>query len=271
MIWLLIPVLGVIWFSWRYAWWRPTISTRVPRILMYHMVAPHRPGARFNGLRVTPKRFEQQLAWLVGNGWTSLTLSELLKCGEAIPEKAVVLTFDDGFADNLHRALPLLEKYNCKATLYLVVDRQDREWSTAKKAHHDSGELKNEGKLSDEEVRQMLRSGRVELASHTLTHPNFLNLGDEEKLVELTESKHLLEEKFDVSVESFAYPFGYYRSGDDKLVQQAGYSSAVTTESGLNDFSGCSRFLLKRVKISGKDNLLAFILRMRGGRRGWKK
>jgi hypothetical protein len=54
-------------------------------------------------------------------------------------------------------------------------------------------------------------------------------------------------------------------------VQQAGYSSAVTTESGLNDFSGCSRFLLKRVKISGKDNLLAFILRMRGGRRGWNK
>jgi peptidoglycan/xylan/chitin deacetylase (PgdA/CDA1 family) len=271
MICLVIPLLGFVWFSWRYAWWRPTISTRVPRILMYHMVAPHSPGARFNGLRVTPKRFEQQLVWLVRNNWTSLTVSELFCAGNAIPDKAVALTFDDGFADNLYRALPLLEKYNCKATLYLVVDRHDREWSKAKKAHHDSGELKLEVKLSDEEVREMLRSELVELGSHTLTHPNFLNLPDEEKFAELTESKRVLEERFGVQVKSFAYPFGYFRGGDEQLVEHAGYSSAVTTEAGLNDLTRCSPYLLKRVKISGKDNLLAFILRMRGGRRGWNK
>lgn len=268
---MIIMVLVACWFSWRYAWWRPAVSSRVPRILMYHMIAPHRRGARFNGLRVPPTQFERQLAWLARNNWTSLTVSELLAAGDAPPQKSVVLTFDDGFADNLEHALPLLKKFNVKATLYLVVDRRGRDWSTVKKAHHNSGELKNEAKLADDQVRLLLASGLVELGAHTLTHPNFLKLTEEEKLFELSESKNRLEKLFGVAVQSFAYPFGIYAPEDARLVERCGYSSAVTTTPGLNLPGAVDRFQLKRVKISGKDNLLAFIMRMRGGRRGWKK
>lgn len=60
------------------------------------------------------------------------------------PEKTVAITFDDGYLDNLENAYPILEKYQAKATIYVVVDRHDRDWSTYKKAHHNSGELARE-------------------------------------------------------------------------------------------------------------------------------
>ncbi len=271
MAWLLLPLLLVGWFSFRYAWWRPAVDERHPRILMYHMVSPHRPGARFNGLRVTPQRFEQQLRWLRDRGWTSYTISELMALGDRLPAKAVVITFDDGFADNCLQALPLLQRYQTKATLYLVADRHDRDWSVNKKAHHDSGELRTEPKLSDEQVRQMLASGLVELGSHTLTHPNFLRLSRDERGQELRASKAELEQRFAVPVNSFAYPFGLFQTEDPLLVQAAGYTSAVTTEAGIEIEFARRLFRLRRVKISGKDNLLAFSMRMRGGRRGWNK
>ena len=266
-----VVVVVALWVSMRYAWWRPIVPYRHPRILMYHMVRNHVPGTRFNGLRVTPAMFERQLRWLRDNGWHSYTLSELLAMGHAVPEKSVVLTFDDGYSDNFHKALPLLEKYDFKATLYLVVDRHDRDWSSQKKAHHDSGELGREPKLTDSEVETMLSSGRIELASHTLTHPNFKRLDEEQKRHELATSKQQLEERFGVEVRSFAYPFGIFDTGDARLVEESGYDSAVTTEAGIDRGPAPDPYRLKRVKISGKDNMLAFILRMRGGLRGLGK
>lgn len=264
----LLVVLPVAWFSWRYAWWRPPVAYRYPRILMYHMISPARAGARFNGLRVSPERFEQQLHWLRQHGWHSCTLGELLELGEQAPEKSVAITFDDGYADNLHAALPLLEKYDCRATLYLVVDRMGRDWSASKKAHHDSGELGHEPKLTDDEVRVLLASGRIELASHTLTHPNLARLDEQQKRHELVESKRQLEARFGVPVTGFAYPFGIYSADDVRLVREAGYSSAVTTVAGIDSDYPVDPLQLKRVKVSGKDNLFAFIMRMRGGMRG---
>lgn len=271
MAWLLLPLALGVWFSFRYAWWRPEVSPRYPRILMYHMVCDHRAGQKFNGLRVTPQRFERQLRWLQQHGWTSYTMSELVQTGDRLPERAVAITFDDGFADNCVQALPLLQKYRMKATLYLVVDRHDRDWSVNKKAHHDSGELQLEQKLTDEQVRIMLASGLVELGSHTVTHPNFLRLSREEREKELRASKRELENLFGVPVSSFAYPFGLFQDEDPDLARAAGYTSAVTTEAGIETDLLRRPFTVRRVKVSGKDNLLAFVMRMRGGRRGWNK
>ena len=67
---------------------------------------------------------------------------------------------------------------------------------------------------------------------------------------------------------SFAYPFGLYRPAQIALVQQAGYRSAVTTREGIDNPQRWNPLELRRIKISGKDNWLAFVLRMRGGRRG---
>ena len=260
----------LVWFSLRYAWWRPPVDSSCPRILMYHMISEPRPGLRFNGLRVSPRMFERQLQWFQRHGWQSFTVSGLLEAGDRLPDKAFAITFDDGYADNLLQALPLLKKYNCKATLYLVVDRFDRDWSVGRKAHHDDGELVSEAKLSEKQVQVLLESGCIELGSHSMTHANFLNLSKGEALHELQASKRSLEAQFGVDVTSFAFPFGLYTAEHIDLVSSAGYQSAVTTEEGIESLQNANRLELKRIKISGKDNWLAFLVRMRGGRRGWK-
>jgi len=265
---LLLSVTGFIWFSLRYAWWRPAVSYRYPRILMYHMIAMPRRGARFNGLRVAPAFFEKQLQWLSRQGWHSFTVSELVTQAGRLPEKSFAITFDDGYADNLLQALPLLKKYQCRATLYLVVDRFGRDWSTQRKAHHDEGELKQEAKLSDVQVEEMLASGCIELGSHSMTHANFVNMDTDAVSKELTDSRQALQERFGVSVQSFAYPFGLYRPEQVALVESAGFTSSVTTREGIEDSENWDPLELQRIKMSGKDNWLAFLLRMRGGRRG---
>lgn len=120
-----------------------------PRVLMYHMVRAHIDGAKFNKLRVEPKEFEKQVAWMKAEGFHFVTMQELQKNWGKHPEKTVAITFDDGYLDNLENAYPILEKYQAKATIYVVVDRHDRDWSTYKKAHHNNGELAREAKLND--------------------------------------------------------------------------------------------------------------------------
>lgn len=267
MSWLLAALLiAGLGFSHRYAWWRAAVDNSHPRILMYHMVSPHRPGARFNKLRVLPSRFENQVRWLKENGWHFALMSELADPA-ALPAKTVVLTFDDGFEDNYRNAHPILQKYGARATLYLVVDRFDRDWSAAKKAHHDSGELMHEPKLSDAQVREMLDSGCWELGGHTRTHANLARLDEAGKQNEITGGRERLVQQFGVPVTSFAYPFGIYDATDVRLAEQAGFDHAVTTVEGIDQDIHSRRFELKRVKISGKDNGLAFRLRLRTGHR----
>jgi peptidoglycan/xylan/chitin deacetylase (PgdA/CDA1 family) len=263
-------ILSVVVFSYRYGWWVPTVDYTKPRILMYHMVNEPKPGQKFKGLRVSPLDFERQVRFMAENGWHFMTMTQLMSAA-ALPEKTVAITFDDGYEDNYTHAFPILKKYQAKATLYLVVDRHDRDWSVNKKAHHDTGELAREPKLSDEQVQEMLASGVFELGAHTLTHVNFQQTNDEQKQKEICDGKLQLEQVFRVPVTSFAYPFGIYRSNDTEMVRAAGFTSSVTTVSGIDYDIHAKPMELSRVKISGKDSFLAFKIRLRIGRRGWKK
>ena len=264
MIFVLIDLLLLLVWSTQYRWWGRTIDYKHPRILMYHMVSGHRRGAKFNKLRVPPAQFERQVAYLAGNGWTFAHVSELKN---ALPDKTVVLTFDDGYRDNLEYAHPILARYNAKATLYLVEDRFDRDWSTAKKAHHDSGELMQEPKLSDAEVKTMLASGVWELGAHTLTHANLPATEPQQRAEEVIKGRTALQQKFNQSIPSFAYPFGIYDTEDVRLAEKAGYDFAVTTEEGIDPLPYAKPLELKRIKVSGKEGLWSFKLRLRTGRR----
>ena len=246
-------------------WFKKPVDYRRPRILMYHMISPHRPGAQFNKLRVPPNQFEQQLAWLKENGWHFYTMRELQALAPNFPEKAVALTFDDGFEDNYTHALPIMQKYGAKGTLYLVIDRHNNDWSTKKKAHHDSGELMREPKLSDAQVAALLDSGLFELGGHTFSHANLATIDTTQKAHEIAASRAYLERTFKTSVTSFAYPFGIYTERDPELVAQAGFLNAVTTVEGVDDKPSDRWYELKRVKISGKDNLSTFCKRIRFG------
>ncbi len=248
----------------RFAWWRRTVPYERPRILMYHMVREPIAGTRFNKLRVPPTLFEKQLDWLTRNGWQFCFVSELDRAGP----KSVAITFDDGYRDNYIAADPLLERYGAVATLYLVVDRFDRDWSTTKKAHHDSGELMREDKLADAEVQSMLANGRWEIGAHTLTHALLPALSPHDHEAEIVTSKTALEDTFAVDAQSFAYPFGIYDARDVAVVGAAGFRFAMTTDQGIAADVGTSALTLPRVKVSGTEGLRSFALRMRTGRRG---
>nr|VFJ69061.1 MAG: Polysaccharide deacetylase [Candidatus Kentron sp. FW] len=257
-------LVGLVLFSLRYAWWRFPVDYRRPRILMYHMVREPVSGARFNKLRVMPSRFERQIRWLYAHGWYFAFMSELT-CPECLPRKTVCITFDDGYRDNFTHVHPILERYRARATLYLVADRFERDWSTNKKAHHNTEELKREPKLTDDQIRQMLGSGHWQLGGHTMTHANLSRLDTKEKRQEIFQAKCLLEKNFRISLRSFAYPFGIYGKSDVGIVAEAGFETAVTTRNGISRDILHERLELRRIKISGKDNMLAFHLKMRGG------
>ncbi|GAA0415190.1 polysaccharide deacetylase family protein [Cocleimonas flava] len=235
------------------------------------MISDPITGAKFNSLRVSPEMFEKQLRYLADNDWQFFTMSELLSNKDQLPEKSIAITFDDGYQDNISNALPLLKKYKAKATIYLVIDRHNREWSSKRKKKNNSGELMAEPKLSDEQVKELLESGLVEIGSHTVTHDNLPTLSEEQKHDEIVGSKKKIEDLFDIKCHSFCYPFGLFDQADLALVESAGYTNATTVETGISNFKETNPYLLKRVTVSGKDNFYAFKLKIKTGRRGIKK
>lgn len=238
-------------------------------MLMYHMVSPHRKKARFNKLRVLPERFEEQLAWLQENGFQFVFASQLCD-GTKLPGKTVCLTFDDGYADNLLIADPIMEKYGAVGTLYLVEDRSGG-WSSKKKSHHEDDELASEPKLTDLQVEQMLQSGRWELGGHTVTHANLPNLDGDEAAREITDSRNRLTEQFGQELKTFAYPFGLLGDREVRLAREAGYSAAVTTEPRIYDAAHDDLMMIPRIKVSGTEGMAAFAIRIRTGQRGLLK
>ncbi len=269
IILLTLAALGALaWFSTRYAWWRRPVPSTHPRVLMYHMVSEHRPGARFNKLRVPPSRFESQIKMLAKRRANFIFASELVN-GTTVPDRVVCITFDDGYADNLLAADPILARYNARATLFLVSDLAGTPgWSSKKKAHHGDDELAAEPKLTDDQVRELLSTGRWELGGHTTTHAHLPSIADAEAQREIGASIESFRTRFDAAPATFAYPFGVFEPRHERMVRDAGFLGAFTTEPAIAPHPYADPYSIPRIKVSGKDGPLAFLLRLRGGKRG---
>lgn len=230
-----------------------------PLILMYHSIDDGKLK-RLKGLRVSVKNFEKQIAYLHKKGYKSYTLSDMIEKRENLEPKSVVITFDDGYKDNLTNALPILQKYNFKATIFVIINRFDNDWSLHRKAKN-ANIVNHIDKLSDNDVKNLLKSGLIEIGAHTINHKNFSKISPEEKKEEIIKSKKILEEKFEIICKTFSYPFGIYEKGDEKIVKEAGFIGAVTTEVKRIDLDMDDMFLLPRVNI--KDGYFKFIYRLR--------
>ena len=230
-----------------------------PLILMYHSI-DNTKLKRLKGIRVSPKNFEKQISYLAKKGFKSYTLSEMIEQKDTLEAKSVVITFDDGYRDNLANALPILKKYGFKATIFVIINRFDNDWSLHRKEKN-AGIVNKIEKLSDADIKTLLKSGRIEIGAHTMEHKNFLKISQNEKKQEIVKSKEILEQKFNIECKTFSYPFGIYKSGDEKLVKDAGFVGAVTTEVRRADLNKDSLFLLPRVNV--KDEYLKFIYKVR--------
>ena len=196
-------------------------------------------------------QFDAQMKYLAENGYHTITPAEMLDAwekGTGLPDNPVIITFDDGYIDNYENAFPILEKYNLKATIFLISDY--------------IGTYPNY--VTWEQARTMQKSGLVQLESHTLNHATLTELGSPEEVRhELVGSKQAIEFQLGNTVQFIAYPCGAYTEEITKLTQETGYRAAFTVNYGWAD-PGDQHFILDRVPIFGgnQHTFLRFKLRM---------
>jgi peptidoglycan/xylan/chitin deacetylase (PgdA/CDA1 family) len=179
-------------------------------VLMYHMIGtPPEGGNKY--LYVSKDNFDSQMRIISSQGFTTLFSSEIDKYKSK--DKAVVITFDDGYQNNYMDAYEILKKYGVKATIFIITER-----------------IGESGYLTESEIKDMLASGCIEFGSHTKTHTDLrLFLSDE---TEITDSKSKIEAIFSRRALSIAYPYGYFNERTIDLAIRAGYQYGFTTNPG---------------------------------------
>jgi peptidoglycan/xylan/chitin deacetylase (PgdA/CDA1 family) len=214
-----------------------TDSLRVP-ILVYHKIAPHRPGesATQLELNVSPDAFASQMSYLHARGIAVVPLSRLVAALEGqdrITGAAVVITFDDGLVSQYQHAFPVLRQYGYPATFFVYTNPIGR----------------NEKWLTWEQLAEMSKAGMT-IGSHTRTHPWITKLTDAQELRnEIAGSRELLERKLGVPVSYFAYPFGIHTPEVIAVVQAAGYRAARAYPGGTVNRS-CDLWTLQSIAVT---------------------
>lgn len=209
------------------------------------LVGWHRIGDSPDGLTTHPDDFVRHLDVLEEWGGTVLPLDEAhrLLLEDRLPERAVALTFDDGYASVLEQAWPELRRRGLPATLFAVSDylcgRRTFPWDHR---HPAGSELTRLATAAD--VRAAAEEG-LDIGSHTATHRWLPSLSDAEVREELLRSRDDLEDLLDRPITSFAYPMGGVTPAVRDLVADAGYRTAITTERGRNAV-GQDPILLRR-------------------------
>jgi len=226
------------------------------RILMYHRVAELEC---FDQLTVTPARFEQQMQRLA-QGTQVLSLSESLNrlAVGSRNRPTVAVTFDDGYLDNLHHALPILERYQVPATIFITTDFCDQNHS-----HPRYAASADRLHLNWQEVRQLAAHPLITIGSHTMTHPYLPTLTAELATQEIVDSRQIIEHQLGAGIEFFCYPSGDFGPREVELVAHAGYRAAVSVAPGLNR-RGTDRYTLRRTEITDKDDAFEMWLKLHG-------
>ena len=222
------------------------ISTQVP-ILMYH----HLSEDVTNSEMVSPEQFEAQIRALAEAGYTGISFDELqayVLRGEPLPEKPVVITFDDGYRSNYTLAYPILQKYGMKATIFAI-------GVSFGKDHYKDTDYTITPHFGADEAAEMTASGLISIQSHTYdmhqwppyedgsaaVRENILQLPgeSEESYVQaltedFTRSRALLEGATGQPVDVLAYPAGQYSTLTQVTLQSLGVHVTLSTNPGVN-------------------------------------
>ncbi len=194
-------------------------ETYLPTLMFHYIedVPADSPDQMRYNLSFSPEQFEEFLIYFQENNIETLTfwdIKAILEGEKPMPEKAVMLTFDDGHQDHYNEAFRLLEQYNMKGVFFIITDK------TGNDPVH----------LTWDQVREMAAAGH-EIGSHTVTHRELNTLGVEDIQAELKNSKQKIEEEIGQAVISLCYPVGRY---DERVIEASSehYLFARTTESG---------------------------------------
>ena len=215
-------------------------------ILEYHMVTVH-PSPDAKPYVVPPEDFAAQLDDLAAQGYTTITPQDYARARKGkqqLPEKPIILTFDDGYEDNWRVVLPMLEERGMKAAFYMVTNK-----------------IGQPGYLTWDNLFDLERHG-MEIGGHTANHLPLTTLSPEQQRDELRLSKLMLEWRGLKTIYSFSYPNGAYDDGIVAMLEEEKYLTAVTGEAGLNTLT-TNPYLLRRVNVPPPHfGLMEFRLRL---------
>jgi len=224
-------------------------------ILMYHLISEPVPQDAL-GLCVPPKCFQEQMEFLYTAGYQVIPLANLVECirkGTDLPEKGIVITFDDGYRDNYTQAFPVLKKFGFHATIFVATD------FVGTKLVYESDVKRGVKWLREHfswlEIEEMSESGLITFGSHTLADIHLTRVTAEEAERQLLTSKEILEDRLGDNIKLFSYPHGAFDTDVKQLVESCGYDCASTTVYGAND-GNADVFELKRIGIYSTETTL---------------
>ena len=203
-------------------------------IVMYHSIL--QDPARAGRYVLSPKVFEQDLQYLAENGYTTVTVADLIAYtqGGQLPERPVMLTFDDGHLNNLTYVLPLLERYDMKAVIS-VVGRYCETYSQTPDPNP------NYAYLTWDDLRALADTGRFEIQNHSYDmHDQGARKGSGKLPGESDEAyrqvlqqdvsrlQQILEERCDIRPTAFTYPFGLIGEHEEEILREMGFRATLT-------------------------------------------
>ena len=204
-------------------------------VFMYHAVSNDTWG--IDELFVMPERLEEQLKYLTENGYDPIFFEDLYHVEDY--DKPVILTFDDGYEDNYTNLFPLLQKYNVKATIFII-----------------TGYVNQPLYLTDQQILEMANSGLVSIQSHTFSHPDLDELSLEQQTSELVDSKLHVTRLTKREPYVLCYPTGKYDSNTLSALEGV-YEFGIKMKGGLYDTSD-DPFLVSRYYVARQDTIYWF-------------
>lgn len=228
--------------------WANRLRGNVVQILAYHSI----DGNDADDLTISPGAFREQMAVVVDRALTVISLDEALTRLDHRQSlrRRLVLTFDDGYADFLDHALPVLESLGFPATVFAVTDKLGRasDWN-----HHSAARRT----MSIDELRLLSKQGYT-IGSHSSSHPKLPALTQSEIESELTASREFLDAGLGLRRLFFAYPYGVYTKREASAVQRAGYACACGTDGFWGNDYTTDRYALHRLVVQRRYSTRAF-------------
>lgn len=254
MIYTLI-VVAIACFLWIYL---VVLSQRGIPVLMYHKVSPDHT----DDLTVSVSQLEEHLQFLQSSGYQILPLARLVasvSAKEKLPAKAVFLTFDDGYLNNLHYAYPILSEYNAPATIFLPTNYMGGKSTWDKNA---------EDLMSIDQLKS-LNPSLISFGLHSHRHQNYKTLSIEAITDDLQNNSQYFRENALPFLPAFAYPYGG-RPKNKMLLQQMkekmqamGIVIAFRIGNRLNR-SFNNAYEIQRLDIRGTDSFEVFQKKLKG-------
>lgn len=219
-------------------------------VIYYHDIVD--PGKGYSYQKTEESHFEEQMRFLSEKGWHTLLMEDLEK---PLPDKAVLITFDDGFISVYERAVPIMRKYGIKGNILLptkYIEENDPHY------------------LSWEQLKELCDKKEFSVAAHTHSHVDIRMLDEQTMREETQQSNDLIEKRLSIRTKSFCMPYGKYNKSSAKMLKSiGGYQYVFASFYGLAPENRLNSVLIPRIGISNDDTIEVFADKL-NGKFNWK-